>query len=129
MKLFYLVLCVFMLGCKKEDSQVALCDVSLIIGNTESPKTAFINTGITFSYECFGNNLCYSFSGTGISQKSGNIFEIRAKGKFPCSAAICAQAIFQASDTITIKTPQAGSYYLQFFNENTLFKTDTVLVQ
>lgn len=117
-----------MTACNKEDTRSDLCDTDLVIGKTTTPAIVTLSSGIVFSYESYGANLCYSFSGTAISQKAGNIYEIRSKGKVPCKPTICAQAIYQVNDTQRILTPLSGTYYLQFYNENSLFKTDTVHV-
>lgn len=128
MKPFWFLLFFLFAGCSKKDSSDKPCDTELIITKTQSPLIADKATGIVFSYDCYGPNMCYRFSTTAILEKPGNIYEIRAIGTISCKAAVCLQAIYKARDTVTIYTTAAGTYYLQFFNNNVISKTDTVRV-
>jgi hypothetical protein len=126
---FSLLLSSLFLSChKNKDGTTGQCDTYLIIGSTNTPRTSTISAGITTIINGYGPDLCYSFSGTQLTQKEGKIIEIKLKGKRPCGPAICADAIYNVKDTVTINTPQTGQYYLQFFNGTSLFKTDTVTV-
>jgi hypothetical protein len=122
-----LAVVVLFFGCEKgQDND--LCDTYLEIDSTSTPRSSTVGTGITSIINCYGPSLCYSYAGMDISGKGGNIFEIHAKGKIRCNVQICALALYQVRDTITISTPAAGSYFLKFYNNTTLLKTDTITV-
>jgi hypothetical protein len=128
-KLIFLLLVVaFLFSCNKKEERSGLCDTYLNITSTNTPKTTTASAGITTVVRGYGSNLCYSFTGTEITPGASNSIEIKLKGKFPCGPAICAEALLSVRDTVTINTTQTGSYYLKFFNGNSLFKTDTVIV-
>lgn len=122
-------------GCKK-NTDGKYCDTYLSIISTTTPGNTTLAQGITSIIKCTGPNLCYSFTDTevlipvyGGPGPTPLLFDIRAKGKMPCSPKqICAQAIFQASDTVNIHVSSAGTYYLRFYNNANLFKIDTVVV-
>ena len=128
--LFFILVNVFFFSCSKnQENKNGRCDTLLAIGSTITPKTTTIAAGIKTVVNSYGPDLCYSYAGFGITQKEGNIFEIKSRGKVNCSAAICAQAIYSVKDSTTIYTNTAGTYYLKFFNNAaTSFKTDTVVV-
>jgi|CXWL01.1.fsa_nt_gi hypothetical protein len=113
---------------KDEDNNPRQCDTYLVIAATRTPARTTIAAGINSGIESFGANLCYSFSHTEVLEKPGKIFEIRSKGKVTCGKPICAQALYQANDSVRITIAASGTYLLKFYNDNTHFKTDTVLV-
>lgn len=128
---FYLLVLSLLNSCSKDKSEnVGQCDTYLLINSTKTPRTSTISSGIKTIIDCYGPNLCYSFSGMEIIEKEGNVFEIKAKGKAPCGPAICLQAIYAVKDSATINIRMVGFYYLKFFNNDaaTSFKTDTVVV-
>lgn len=104
------------------------CDTFLVITATRTPGTATISSGINSEIDSYGANLCYSFSHTEISAKPSNVFELRSKGKVICGNPVCAQALFMVKDTVKISISSPGIYLLKFFNEHSLYKTDTVQV-
>ena len=105
-----------------------MCDTYLEITSTNTPKTATASAGITTVIHGYGSNLCFSFTGTEMTPRESNVVQVKLKGKFPCGPAVCAQALLNVRDTVTINTQQTGSYYLKFFNGNFLVKTDPVIV-
>jgi len=121
------IMVILFFSCEKTTHR-NLCDTFLVIDSTSTPRTSTVAMGISSIIDCYGANLCYSYAGMDVVAKSGNIFEINAKGKINCEAQICAEALYQVRDTIQINTPAAGTYYLKFYNSTTLVKTDTVTV-
>ena len=121
------VIVILFFSCKKTQDR-NLCDTFLVIDSTSTPKTATVAVGISSIIECYGANLCYSYAVMDVAAKSGNVFEINAKGTINCKAQACAQALYQVRDTIQINTAAAGTYYLKFYNSTSLVKTDTVIV-
>lgn len=115
-------------SCNKNDDNPGQCDTDLVITDTRTPATTTIAAGINSIIESYGANLCYSFSKTEILEQPGKIFHIRSKGKVICGKPICAQALFQATDSVKITIPASGIYFLKFYNDNNHFKTDTVQV-
>lgn len=125
--LFFLLATSF--SCNKDDdNNPGQCDTNLVITVTRTPARTTIAEGINSGIESYGANLCYSFSHTEILEKPGKIFQIRSKGKVTCGKPICAQALYQANDSVKIAISVSGTYFLKFYNENTHFKTDTVQV-
>jgi hypothetical protein len=110
------------------DNDPGQCDTYLVITATRTSASTTISAGINSIIESYGANLCYSFSNTEILEKPGSIFQIRSKGKVVCGNPVCAQALFQVTDSVKIAVSVPGMYYLKFYNDNSLFKTDTVQV-
>jgi hypothetical protein len=128
MKTFLLAIVVILFFSCEKTPDKSLCDTFLVIDSTSTPRTSTVAAGISSIIECYGANLCYSYTGMDVAAKSGNIFEINAKGKINCEVQICAEALYQVRDTIQINTPAAGIYYLKFYNSTSLVRTDTVTV-
>jgi len=118
---------VIFVSCEKTPER-NLCDTFLVIDSTSTPRTSTVAVGISSIISCYGPNLCYSYAGMNIAVKSGNVFEVSAKGAMPCEAQVCAQALYQVQDTIQISIPATGTYYLKFYNNASLVKTDTITV-
>ena len=116
----------FWAACKKHNDNV--CEAALSITYTIAPAGANINSDFTVIYGCAGPDQCSKFLRTNIDVYPNNVYEIRAVGTYPCEPANCAQAIYQAADTLIFPTPVAGNYVLNFFNNNTLVATNTVVV-
>ena len=119
---------VFLIFSCGKDRDSNLCNTYFIIDSTSTPRSSTVATGIVSIIKCYGSNLCYSYTGMDIAGRPGNIFEINAKGKIPCGAPVCAQALYEVQDTVNINTAAAGTYYLKFYNNNILLKTDTITV-
>ena len=128
MKLLFIFVLLAIASCNK-DSKTGQCDAFLTITSTLTAKTTTQAAGISSVINSYGPNLCYTFSHTEVLRKPGNIFEIKSKGKFPCNATICADALYQARDSINIDVAAPGTYFLKFYhNTSAFFKTDTVQV-
>jgi hypothetical protein len=125
--LFLATIIVIFVSCEKTPDR-NICDTFLVIDSTSTPKTSTVAVGISSIIDCYGANLCYSYTGMDVAAKSGNVFEINAKGTINCEAQVCAQALYQVRDTIQINTTAAGTYYLKFYNSTSLVKTDTITV-
>jgi hypothetical protein len=120
-------------GCKKNEQK--LCDTYLIIDSTNTPRTTTLSQGITSTIKSYGANLCYSFSGMDITQQStpsGPVllfqYFIRVKGTITCGSPVCADALYNSTNSIVLNPTATGTYYLHFYNQNQLFKTDIVIV-
>jgi hypothetical protein len=128
MKSGLLLAVVFLFFACEKSPENNFCDTYLVIDSTSTPRSSTVAVGITSFIHCYGSDLCYSYSGMDISGKGGNVFEIHAKGKIRCNAQVCALALYEVRDTIQINTSAAGTYYLKFYNNTSLVKTDTVVV-
>ena len=130
MKSILIVIVVGLLfSCGKDgDRSNNLCETYFVIDSTNTPRTSTVANGITTIIRCYGSNLCYTYTDMDITIRPGNVFEIHAKGKIPCGAVVCAQALREARDTGRISTASAGTYYLKFYNNTSLLKTDTITV-
>jgi hypothetical protein len=113
-------------SCSKKSEKDALCFTELTIVSTQTPTTVTLGNDIVAKATCTGPNLCYSFSYVDIKAIAERIYEIRTKGKVPCKASICLDAIYQAQPSFNIKATLSGQYILRYYNSNTLFKADTV---
>ena len=120
-------------GCKKNDQD--LCDTYLIISSTNTLTATTLSQGITSTINSHGPNLCYNFSSMEITQQptpSGPVYQfqyfIKVKGTVACGNPICAQAIYNSTNSILLTPTVKGTYYLRFYNQSQLFKTDTVIV-
>jgi len=120
-------------SCKKNDQE--LCDTYLTISSTNTPTATTLSQGITSTINSYGPDLCYRFSAMEITQQptpSGPIYQfqyfIKVKGTVTCGNAICAQAIYNSTNSILLSPTVKGTYYLHFYNQSQLFKTDTVIV-
>jgi len=120
-------------SCKKNDQE--LCDTYLTISSTNTPTATILDQGITSTINSYGPDLCYRFSGMEITQQptpSGPVYQfkyfIKVKGTIPCKSTNCAQAIYNSTNSILLTPTVRGTYYLHFYNQNLLFKTDTVIV-
>ena len=121
-------------GCKKS-SKENLCDTYLSISSTNTPAAILLSQGITSTVSSHGPNLCYKFSGMEITQQptpSGPVYQfqyfIKVKGTVACGGSICAQAIYNSTNSFLLTPTVKGTYYLHFYNQSQLFKTDTVIV-
>jgi hypothetical protein len=128
MKTFLLATVTFLLFACEKTPDRNLCNTFLVIDSTSTPKNSTVAAGISSIVDCYGANLCYSYAGMQVVANGGNVFAINAKGTINCKAQVCAQALYQVRDTIQISTTAPGTYYLKFYNDNSLFKTDTVTV-
>ena len=122
-------------SCKKSKDGDERCNTYLTISSTNTPSATTLSQGITTTVTSHGPDLCYSFSGIEVTQQptpSGPAFQfqyfIKVKGTLPCVPSICAQAIYNSTNSISLSPPVKGTYYLHFYNQSQLFKTDTVVV-
>lgn len=114
--------------CSKEKDDNGLCAVNLSIVAAQIPATVSVGSDITAVVRCSGSDLCYSYTHTDVKNIAPRIYEIRTMGTYPCKPAICAQAIYYAEPSVRINTTQIGQYILRYYNGNTLFRADTVIV-
>ena len=112
--------------CNKDDE--GLCMTNLSIIETQAPATGIVGSNLRIPLRCSGSDLCYSFSHLDLQAIAPRIYEIRTKGWYPCQPAICAQAIYYADTAVNIIPPAAGQYIFRFYNDQLLFKADTVIV-
>ncbi|MBL7747567.1 MAG: hypothetical protein JNM19_09095 [Chitinophagaceae bacterium] len=128
MKIMLLLAFVFLFFACKKSPDSRLCTTYLVIDSTNTPRSSTVAVGISSIISCYGSDLCYSYTGMEVAANGGNVFKINAKGAIPCVAQVCAQALYRVRDTIQINTTSAGIYYLQFYNNTSLVKTDTIIV-
>jgi hypothetical protein len=84
--------------------------------NYYQPDTVLVDLGIIFTM-------------TATTTTQGQ--EIKAKGTYPNSNKadiVCLQAIYYADTSLKINATTKGQYVLKFYNNNLLFKADTVQV-
>lgn len=124
--LFLFVLLIFS-ACSKNNKQEN-CITDLIIGETTTPSVSTVSAGITSSVKAYGPNLCYSFREVEIKESSEKVFDIRIKGNMPCYPTVCLDAVYEVNPIVKIITPSSGIYILRFYNNNFIFKSDTVAV-
>jgi hypothetical protein len=118
----------FSTGCEKQEEEND-CLADLIITKVTYPLHIISEPGITFVLDCYGPNLCYSFSEVQVKNVGANTFEIKAKATVPCEKdLVCAQAIYEAQPAKSILNLAPGNYTLRFFNGNSLFKEEVVRV-
>lgn len=118
---------VLFLGCTKPLKQDN-APVNLTIIKAETPKTQSLGEDIVSQVTCSAENLCYHFSNFDISETGEREYEIRAIGTYPNYPTECLQAIYYKDTTVKINATVKGQYMLHFFNNNVLFKTDTIKV-
>jgi hypothetical protein len=123
---FLLVILFFINACDKpveSDSQFT----ELAIAQTTTSKTTTLAQGITSSIKVSGPDLCYRFAYFTVNQQQLFV-DVHAFGTYPVKPTACAQAIYYKDTTLSIPTNTAGQYILRFYNNNQLFKADTVQV-
>jgi hypothetical protein len=114
--------------CNKNGDNNDLCPVNLTIISAQTPANVARGTDIAVTLRCSGSDLCYSFSRLEIKKIDDRTYEIRAKGNYPCGPAICAQAIYYADASVNIATTVSGQYVVKYYNDDVLFRADTVTV-
>lgn len=115
-------------GFQCDKGNEGLCMTNLSIIETQAPATGTTGTNLRIPLRCSGSDLCYSFSHLDVQAVATRIYEIRTKGLYPCGPAICAQAIYYADTAVNIIPAAAGQYIFRFYNDQMLFKADTVIV-
>jgi hypothetical protein len=129
--LFFLMLLVTVVsGCKKNTGLDTVV-VDLTIISTNTPPAATQGHNILSNIKCSGTDLCYKFLRFDIKETGTRQFEIKVKATYPNSKKgdiVCAQAIYYVDTSITINAATKGQYILNFYNNNTLFKADTIQV-
>jgi hypothetical protein len=126
-----LIILILFLSCGKTPVEPDSISVDLTIIATNSPTTQIQGQDIISNAKCSGSDLCYRFSKFEISETAIREFAIKAKATHPnCSKGdcVCLQAIYYADTSVNIKTATKGQYILRFYNNNLLFKADTVQV-
>ena len=111
---------------EKQDNDSRL--IPLTITATDSPESISKGETIVSNIRCSGTDLCYKFEKFEITGKASRVFEVRAKATYPQQPVACPQAIYNIDTTLAIPTTSSGQYVIRFYNENDLFKTDTVIV-
>ncbi|MEP6582917.1 MAG: hypothetical protein ABJA90_01570 [Ginsengibacter sp.] len=129
-KLFSFLFLLIFFSCKKSNNEPDRLPVDLTITEAFTPKTATQNNGIIVLIKCILPNTCHHFSNLEIKQINALQFEIRAKGIIPHGNGdlVCLD-VLQVRDTTALINPAVtGQCLLHFYNGNSLFKTDTVVV-
>ena len=119
-----------LLSCEKPE--IASSDlVDLRIVNTQTPPSVVKGNDITSTVTCEAPNLCYVFSRFDVTDAGNKQYDIHAKANYPnplSGGIVCAQAIYRVDTILRIPATQPGTYVLRFYNEHSLFKRDTVVV-
>lgn len=115
-------------SCEKEKIKTDESLVDLTFTSTTTPKVVSAESDIVARVRCYGPNLCYRFVRFDVSETGTRQFDIRAKAEVPKGNPVCAQALYQVDSTVRIHASASGQYILRFFQNNTLFKADTVQV-
>jgi hypothetical protein len=126
-----LVILTILGGCKKNDDEPATVLVDLGIIAATTPTTTTQGQDIVSAVRCSAPDLCYKFAKFEINETANRQFEIKAKATYPNSKKgdiVCAQAIYYADTSLKINAAAKGQYVLKFYNNNVLFKADTVKV-
>lgn len=120
-----------LVSCKKNASEPDAVLVDLSIISTITPRTTTQGQEIVSNIKCSASNLCYEFLKFEIQETESRHFAIKAMATYPNPRKgnfACPQAIYYADTTLKIMTTTRGKYLLEFYNDNLLFKIDTVLV-
>jgi hypothetical protein len=128
--LSFIILTIFA-GCKKNDNEPDTVLVDLGIISTNTPMAVTQGQDIVSKVKCSGSDLCYRFAKFEINEIVNKQFEIKAKATYPNSKKgdiVCLQAIYYADTSLKINAATKGQYILKFYNNNLLFKADTVQV-
>jgi hypothetical protein len=126
--LFFLLI-LFLLSCKKAETDAAYAD--LFITKAEAPANTTVSEGITVKVQCYGPDLCYTFSHFDIVAPELFQYDIIAKASLPGKPAVCPQAIYKVDTSLTIQTAVKGRYVLRFhslLSSSMPLITDTVQV-
>lgn len=129
MKYLAIISIVFLLPgfqCYKNPPDDCLRD--LVFTEVQTPASVAAGSPIISSIKSSGADLCYMFAYADIRRVRDNEYEVRARAYYPCTPANCPQAIYNSDTTAIINTVSPGQYILKFFSENTLFQSDTVIV-
>lgn len=115
-------------GCKEIDFEPEKILVDMNFTNTVTPRGPIPAPNVTSKVSLSGPDQCYKYSRLDIYYKETNRIEIRAKAEYPApNLNVACEAIpVNLDTTIRINTKTKGEVYLEFYNQNTLFKRDTV---
>jgi hypothetical protein len=127
-RLIAFVIPLLLLSCTKEAEEGNHELRDLIITETSTTPTASLEGSIVSRMKCYGPDLCYRFRQFEIKETSPRQYDIRAKATYPKGNVFCPQALYEVDTTININPATTGQYVLRFYNNNTLFKADTVQV-
>ena len=116
-------------SCKKETAETTI-STNLIFTSVTTPPTALQGKDIVSTVRFYAPDLCYSFNGIQIKPNADKHFDISIKATIPNSASgiACAQVLTYFDTTINVATTTKGKYILRFYNNDILFKADTVQV-
>jgi hypothetical protein len=123
-KIICLVLLTVFAGCEKPED-IIIDDLDITATNT--PKTLTQWQEIVSKITCWLPNGCYDFKKFEIIETGNKQFQIKAIASYINTVA-CIQALIKIDTSLVINTPTKGQYLLHFYNDNTLFNTDTVNV-
>lgn len=121
-------------ACSKKEQKS--CNTSFIITGASTIPVTTAAAGIPVVVNSYGADLCSHYTGLSVSQQSspsGPVYAfeyfVSATGTRDCGdEVVCAQALVNASDSITIRPTMPGTYKVHFRNITGTFRTDTVIV-
>jgi hypothetical protein len=130
MKGIFIALFLFVFaGCTREDGINAWRSYMTFTSVT-TPATVIKGNDIVSQVRASAPNLCYSFKAFEVTEKAVREYEIRAKANHPSASqgVVCAEALYTIDTTFKMNAADNGQYILHFYNDNALFKSDTVVV-
>lgn len=115
------------LACNKphHTESTVIVDLSIIAAQTALSGTP--GQDIISIVKCAGTDLCYKFSHFEIHEGPARVFSITARATYPSGGDIaCPQAIYYKDTSVIIHPITTGQYILKFYNDDQLFKADTI---
>lgn len=122
---------VTLFGCIKEGANYQTFISDLPIVSTNTPTTSNIGDSVVSHVRCELPSRTGSvvFKGLQVAKQGDTLYNIRAIAEFTQkSDDVTVPGVWAVDTILTVKTPVAGNYVLRFFNGNTVFKSDTVVV-
>jgi hypothetical protein len=130
---FLLIVATVFTACLKtnEKSTPDRVITTLSFSYVHSPDTAKLGDTVITQIKVNGPNLCYKFEGFSGANSGPNQYDINAVGSYPNpekSDTICPTFPYTKDTSLTIIPNVKGKMILRFFNSQTLFQADTIVI-